>query len=62
MHLIKIVRMFILSIMLTLMLGLGCFFLTIRAGRLDIAWVQGGLNQPAPSRSLQNTVKNQKKI
>ena len=30
-----------------------------RAGLLDVAWVQGGLNQPAPSRSPQNTMKNQ---
>ena len=37
-------------------------FQHLNANRLlDVAWVQGGgLNQPAPSRSPQNTVKNQK--
>ena len=29
-----------------------------RAGLLDVALVQGGLNQPAPSRSTKNTVIN----
>ena len=37
------------------------FFNPNRAGLLDVAWERGGgLNQPAPSRSPQNTVKNKK--